>query len=48
MFDRIDVNVINMAREIPLVADRMLPIAPLPDTTFASVGAALGYRFAGG
>ena len=35
MFDRVVVNVINMPLVIPLVANRMFPITPLPDTAFA-------------
>src|SRR6266496_3569135 len=35
MFDGVDVNIIDVARKIALVANRVLPIASLPDTTFA-------------
>jgi hypothetical protein len=31
MFDRIVMNVINMAFQIILITDQMLPITPLPD-----------------
>jgi hypothetical protein len=31
-FDRIDMNIVDMTREIVLVADRVLPITPLLDT----------------
>ncbi len=35
MFHRIDMHVIDMACEIVIIPDRMLPIAPLPDAAFA-------------
>jgi hypothetical protein len=41
MLDRVDMEVIQMTRKIVLVADGVLPIAPLPDTAFA-----LGARLA--
>jgi hypothetical protein len=28
---QIEMNVVQMRRQIPLVADRMLPVSPLPD-----------------
>jgi hypothetical protein len=34
MLDRIDMDVIDMAHEIILIANGMFPIAPLPDTAF--------------
>jgi hypothetical protein len=36
MFHRIEVNVIDMARKIGIVAKRVLPVAPLPYSLFAS------------
>ena len=41
MLDRIEMDVIGMAREVGVVAQRVLPIAPLPDAAFAARGAAL-------
>jgi hypothetical protein len=41
MLGRIDMDVINMPREIILVANGVLPIAPLPDASFALGGAAV-------
>ena len=35
MLHRVEVNVIDVPREIGLVAQSMLPIAPLPDATLA-------------
>lgn len=32
----IEVNVVHMRRQIPLVADRVLPISPLPDAALAT------------
>src|SRR6202047_1304740 len=39
MFYRVDMDIIHMTRQILLVADGMLPIAPLPDAAFAFGGA---------
>jgi hypothetical protein len=41
MLDRVDMNVIDVAPEIILVANGVLPIAPLPDAVFALGGAAV-------
>jgi len=41
MLDRVDMNVIDVSREIIVIANDMLPIAPLPDAAFAFGGAAL-------
>src|ERR1700694_5734250 len=41
MLDRVDMDVIHMTREIVLIANGMLPIAPLPDATFAFGGTAV-------
>jgi hypothetical protein len=41
MLDRVDMDVIDMTREIVLIANGMLPTAPLPDTAFAFGGAAV-------
>ena len=35
MFHRIEVDVVDVARKIIIVADGVLPIAALPDTLFA-------------
>src|SRR5581483_4289932 len=35
VLDRIEVNVIAVGREIPLIANRMFPVTPLPDAAFA-------------
>jgi hypothetical protein len=40
MLDRVDMDVIDMTREIVLIANGTLPIAPLPDAAFAFGGAA--------
>ena len=40
MLDRIDMDVIDVTRQIVLIANRMLPVAPLPDATLASSGTA--------
>ena len=47
MFDGVDVDVIDVTHEIALVANGMLPIAPLPDAPFALAGTAVGNPFAG-
>ncbi len=38
MLHRVDVHVINMRREFPLVADRVFPESPLPDAAFTLCG----------
>ena|SRR5215207_5435888 len=45
VFHRIEMNVIGVAREVALVAQRMLPIAALPDATLALAAATLGNPF---
>src|SRR6266404_2046556 len=35
VLDRIDMDVVNVTLKIALVADRVLPITPLPDTTLS-------------
>jgi hypothetical protein len=35
MFHRIEMDIVGMPREIPFIAQSMLPIAPLPNATFA-------------
>lgn len=47
MLERIDMDVINMPREIILVANGVLPIAPLPNAAFAFGGASVRNAFAG-
>jgi len=39
VFDRIEVNIIKVRRKIVLVAERMLPISPLPNPALVLVGA---------
>ena len=41
MLDRIDVNVVNVPGQIVLIADRVLPITPLPDAALP-LGSAAG------
>jgi len=45
---RIEVNVIEVTHEVVLVAQRMLPIPPLPNPALAFGGAAGGDPFASG
>jgi hypothetical protein len=40
MLHRIDMNVIDVTRQIILIANGMLPVAPLPDATLPFGGAA--------
>jgi hypothetical protein len=40
MFDRIEMNVVDMTGEIAFVAQRVFPIAALPDAALSSGGAA--------
>ena len=40
MLDRIDMNVVDVTSQIVLIADRVLPITPLPDATLPLGGAA--------
>lgn len=40
---RIDMNVVDMPREIDFVANGVLPISALPDAPFTSGRTALGY-----
>lgn len=47
VLDRVEMDVIEMAGEIPLVADCVLPIAALPDTAFAAAGHSRRSRFDG-
>lgn len=42
MFHRVEMNVVDMPRDIVVVAQRMLPIAPLPDAAFGFARAAFG------
>ena len=46
MFHRVEVNIIDMAREIVFVFKRVLPVAPLPDSAFAFGFSAIRYGFA--
>jgi hypothetical protein len=34
MFDRVEVNIVHVASEIPLIFDAVLPEAPLPQSGF--------------
>jgi hypothetical protein len=36
VLDRIEVDVIDMSPQIDIVADRMFPVAPLPDPSLAA------------
>jgi hypothetical protein len=47
MFDRIEVDIVGVLREILFIAQRTLPIAPLPNTAFALFRAACGPAPAG-
>src|SRR5665213_3750567 len=42
MLDRVDMDIVDMPREIGLVANGVLPIASLPDPAFAPAGTAGG------
>ena len=42
VLDRIDVNIVDMPREIDVVADGVLPISALPNAPFTFGRAALG------
>ena len=44
MLDRIEMNVIDVALEIPVVLNRMFPESTLPDATFAFLLTAARYR----
>jgi hypothetical protein len=44
MLDRVDMNVIGVTGEIVVIADSVLPIAPLPDAALAFGGAAKSVR----
>jgi hypothetical protein len=46
MFDRVDMDVVDVTLEVALVANGMLPIAALPDAAFALGDAAAGNPFA--
>jgi hypothetical protein len=46
MFDRIEVNIIEMPGEIVIVTQRMLPVPSLPNPALAFAGAAGGDPFA--
>jgi hypothetical protein len=41
---RIEMNVVQIRREVPVVADRVLPVSPLPDTAFAPASRMTGDR----
>jgi hypothetical protein len=46
MFDRIEMDVVEMTREIVLVAQGVLPLPPMKNAPLASAGAAGGGAFA--
>jgi hypothetical protein len=46
MFDRIEVNIIEIPGEIAMVTQRMLPVPSLPNPALAFAGAAGGDPFA--
>ena len=48
MFDRLEVDVIRVALEIPLVTNDMLPEPALPDSALAFLPPSRGELFAGG
>jgi hypothetical protein len=48
VFHRIEVNVIDMGREVIVVADHVLPVTALPDASLAAAGAGLGSPLAAG
>lgn len=48
MLDRVEVDIIHVRREILVVADRVLPEAPLPDAAFLAAQARLGAPLASG
>ena len=47
VLDRVDVDVVDMTSEVVLVANGVLPIAPLPDAAFSFGRTAMGNSFAG-
>jgi hypothetical protein len=47
MLDRIDMDVVDVTSQIVLIADRVLPITPLPDATLPLGGTADRNRLAG-
>ena len=47
VLDRIEMNVIDMPREIAFIAERVLPIAPLPQAALAFAGTARRNTFVG-
>jgi hypothetical protein len=48
VLDRVEVNVIEMNDKVPVIADRMLPIAALPDAALATERHHRGTRFDSG
>src|SRR4030088_2566312 len=48
VLDRVDMDIIQMTREAVLIADGMLPVAPLPNSAFAFGGATARNPFTGG
>jgi hypothetical protein len=37
VLDRVEVRVVEVSREVSIIADRVLPVAPLPNAPFATV-----------
>ena len=48
VFDQVEVDVIKMNGKVPIIADRVLPIAALPDAAVAAAGHHLRARFDSG
>ena len=48
MLDRVEVDVIEMNGKVPIIADRVLPIAALPDAALAAANHHPGSRFDSG
>jgi hypothetical protein len=48
VLDRVEVDVIKMNGKVPIIADRMLPIAALPDAALAAANHYRGSRFDSG
>ena len=45
MFDRVEMDVVNVLRVVDFIFDRMFPVPALPDTAFAFVFSAYRYHF---
>ena len=38
VLDRVEMPVVHVSREVAIIADRVLPVPPLPDPAFATAG----------